>query len=102
FPTKRPVFLPFRQNGKALHVKGFLGWFRSVAKSNSEFYSQVANLGFPIVGIEPAVTLTYRDEYPHELGTMEFQVELLQEYLVKQSSALFDVRRPTHQLYRLF
>src|SRR5690606_15034634 len=31
---KRPVFLPFRQNGKALHVKGFLGWFRSVAKSN--------------------------------------------------------------------
>jgi Fe-S oxidoreductase len=33
------------------------------------------------VGVEPAVTLTYRDEYPHELGELPFRVQLLQEYL---------------------
>ena len=38
-----------------------------------------------MVGIEPAVVLTYRDEYPKELeGEAGFQVHLLQEWLAEQ------------------
>lgn len=77
--------LPFRQNGKGLHVKGFLGWFRRVAQRNRDYYRSVAALGVPIVGVEPAVTLTYRDEYKHELGQeLGFEIELLQEYLARE------------------
>jgi FAD/FMN-containing dehydrogenase/Fe-S oxidoreductase len=91
------IFLPFRQNGKALHIKGFLGRFQRLVESNSRFFSQVAALGIPIVGIEPAVTLTYRDEYPVTLArgkasaeakageqSSGFQVQLLQEYLAQK------------------
>lgn len=100
---KRPIFLPFHQNGKALHVKGFLGWFRKVAQGNATFYAQVATLDIPIVGIEPAVTLTYRDEYPKALGELGFQVKLLQEYLAGEVAALKSVSRPgTTDAFRLF
>lgn len=100
---KRPVFLPFRQNGKALHVKGFLGWFRKVARENADFYVRVAALDVPIVGIEPAVTLTYRDEYPKALGELGFEVKLLQEYLAKESEALKAVaQKGQSDGYRLF
>jgi Fe-S oxidoreductase len=86
------VFLPFHQNGKGLHIKGFLERFGRVVRRNSRFYSRVAELGLPIIGIEPAVTLTYRDEYPIALTRNDqkqrdpeqqpgFRVQLLQEYL---------------------
>jgi FAD/FMN-containing dehydrogenase/Fe-S oxidoreductase len=94
------VFLPFHQNGKGLHIKGFLARFERVVRRNSRFYARVADLGLPIIGIEPAVTLTYRDEYPIALTRTEqkqrdprqedghkkraqpgFRVQLLQEYL---------------------
>jgi FAD/FMN-containing dehydrogenase/Fe-S oxidoreductase len=82
----RVVFLPYRENGKALHVKGFLHRFKAVAAKNAVFYGEVAELGIPIVGLEPAVTLTYRDEYVHALGkeAVPFEVQLLQEYLSKR------------------
>jgi FAD/FMN-containing dehydrogenase/Fe-S oxidoreductase len=88
------VFLPFRENGKALHIKGFMRRFRRVVAKNAEFLASVAELGLPIVGIEPAVTLTYRDEYPralapatagHDHGVKApFRVQLLQEYLAEK------------------
>jgi Fe-S oxidoreductase len=106
---RRVVVLPYRENGKALHVKGFLGMFRRVARSNARFYSEVARLGVPIVGIEPAVTLTYRDEYRHELEGEElgFSVSLLQEYLVAHFDEFSErieegVRPSTSEPYRLF
>lgn len=89
------VFLPFRENGKALHIKGFMQRFRRVARRNSRFYARVAELGLPIVGIEPAVTLTYRGEYrsalapagsghEHAAGDEAFRVQLLQEFLIEK------------------
>jgi len=95
------VFLPYRENGKALHIKGFMGRFRRVVRRNSRFYARVAELGLPIVGIEPAVTLTYRAEYPmalvkhgsgrdpadHDHGSQNaasappYRIQLLQEFL---------------------
>jgi FAD/FMN-containing dehydrogenase/Fe-S oxidoreductase len=80
---RRPLFLPFRPNGKALHVRGFLRWFRSRARTNAEYLAEVSGLGLPIVGLEPAVTLTYREEYRHVASAEEhpYQILLLQEYL---------------------
>lgn len=82
---RRVVFLPMFENGKALHIKGFVSWFRRRAQKNVTLLRQVAELGIPLVGIEPATTLTYRDEYPHALGgDLGFEVLLLQEYLGRE------------------
>lgn len=93
------VFLPYRENGKALHIKGFMARFRRVVRRNSRFYARVAELGLPIVGIEPATTLTYRDEYPtalsahatghdHAPSAPPYRIQLLQEFLSDKLPAL--------------
>jgi FAD/FMN-containing dehydrogenase/Fe-S oxidoreductase len=96
-----PHVLPYFENGKALHIKGFLNTFTKLVRKNSEYLRQVASVGFPLIGIEPAVVLTYRDEYPklleHEAG---FHVLLLQEFLAAQ-----DLPKLAHKesaSYRLF
>jgi Fe-S oxidoreductase len=77
-----PHVLPYFENGKALHIKGFLHAFGRVVARNTELLRAVGALGFPLVGIEPAVVLTYRDEYPKQLGCDPgFRVRLLQEFL---------------------
>jgi Fe-S oxidoreductase len=92
----RVVFLPYRENGKALHIKGFLRRFKAVATKTAGAFTEVARLGIPIVGLEPAVTLTYRDEYVHALGkdAVTFEVLLLQEYLSKCLTQLTSLARP--------
>jgi FAD/FMN-containing dehydrogenase/Fe-S oxidoreductase len=87
---KTPLVLPFFPNGKALVVKGFLGAFRALARRNVTFLNRVAELGIDMIGLEPAVTLTYRDEYPAILGTeaVRFRVLLVQEWLAKHVDAL--------------
>ena len=78
-----PIWVPYFPNGKALHIKGFMRTFTAVARRNAQFLSRLAALGIEMVGIEPAITLTYRDEYQHVLGTigLNFKVQLLQEWL---------------------
>jgi FAD/FMN-containing dehydrogenase/Fe-S oxidoreductase len=92
----RVVFLPYRENGKALHIKGFLRRFKAVATKSAAAFTEAAKLGIPIVGLEPAVTLTYRDEYVHALGkdAVTFEVQLLQEYLSKCLTKLSSAARP--------
>lgn len=81
-----PHVLPYFENGKALHIKGFLRAFGRVVARNAETLRGVAALGFPLIGIEPAVVLTYRDEYPKHLeGDPGFRVWLLQEWLADQT-----------------
>jgi FAD/FMN-containing dehydrogenase/Fe-S oxidoreductase len=86
----RVVFLPYLENGKGLHIKGFLDRFNRVATRNASMLSDVAKLEIPIVGLEPAVVLTYRDEYVHALGkdAVPFEVHLLQEFLVQKLSLI--------------
>ncbi len=80
-----PHVLPYFENGKALHIKGFLRAFGNVVARNAELLRRVGALGFPVVGIEPAVALTYRDEYPKRLeADAGFRVHLLQEWLAEQ------------------
>ena len=81
---------PYLPNGKALHIKGFLDEFREVAETNSAHHAALAQSGIPLVGIEPSVVLTYRDEYPRVLKceSLPFKVWLLQEWLETQSDQL--------------
>uniref|UniRef100_UPI003D12641E D-2-hydroxyglutarate dehydrogenase YdiJ n=1 Tax=Vibrio sp. TaxID=678 RepID=UPI003D12641E len=81
---KTPVVLPFKPNGKAQHIKGFLQEFARSAKSTAAFLEQVADLGIPMVGVDPALVLCYRDEYVEVLGDKrgEFDVLTVHEYLL--------------------
>lgn len=93
---------PFQPNGKGLHVKGFLRRFGKRAKKNAAALKALAASGARLVAIEPAVGLTFRDEYRHALGKeLGFEVELLQELLVRIVPKRDDVA-PSGAPYRLF
>ncbi|MBC8258978.1 MAG: FAD-binding oxidoreductase [SAR324 cluster bacterium] len=81
---------PFHPNGKPLHVKGFLEKFRKVAEQNTKWLSHVALCGIPIVGVDPSIVLTYRDEYLKilEVNEIPFEVMLPQELLCRNSGKL--------------
>ncbi|HEY5959131.1 MAG TPA: FAD-binding and (Fe-S)-binding domain-containing protein [Polyangiaceae bacterium] len=89
----RPLVVPYFANGKALVIKGFLRSFRALASRNVARLNRIAELGVPMVGIEPAVALTYREEYRELLpeGSVRFEVHLLQDWL----------RRDPHRLRAL-
>ncbi|RPH20451.1 FAD-binding oxidoreductase [Buttiauxella warmboldiae] len=78
-----PVVLPFSPNGKAQHIKGFLQKFARTARKTSEFLNRIAQLGMPMVGVDPALVLCYRDEYKQTLGEErgDFHVQLVHEWL---------------------
>lgn len=78
-----PVVLPFSPNGKAQHIKGFLSRFAKTAQKTADFLNRVAKLGMPMVGVDPALVLCYRDEYKQTLGDKrgDFHVMLVHEWL---------------------
>lgn len=80
---KIPVVLPFKPNGKAQHVKGFLQRFAKSAQSTAMFLQQVADLDIAMVGVDPALVLCYRDEYNEVLGDKrgDFEVLTVHEWL---------------------
>ncbi|QNQ20133.1 FAD-binding oxidoreductase [Kosakonia sp. SMBL-WEM22] len=79
----RPVVLPFSPNGKAQHIKGFLTRFAKTAQRTADFLNRVAELGMPMVGVDPALVLCYRDEYKLALADKrgDFHVQLVHEWL---------------------
>lgn len=87
-----PLVAPFIENGKGQHVKGFLQEFRQTASQAARQLSALSSLGRPIIGIDPAITLTYREEYRMYLERQEAEVWLAQEWLANElchrSSAL--------------
>lgn len=91
----QPVVLPFSPNGKAQHIKGFLNRFAKTAQKTSDFLNRVATLGMPMVGVDPALVLCYRDEYKQTLGDRrgDFHVMLVHEWLpaALQKSAAAEV-----------
>lgn len=91
----QPVVLPFSPNGKAQHIKGFLTRFAKTARKTAEFLNRVAQLGMPMVGVDPALVLCYRDEYKQTLGEQrgDFHVMLVHEWLpsVLQDSTRVDI-----------
>ncbi|MDE1187500.1 MAG: FAD-binding and (Fe-S)-binding domain-containing protein [Pantoea sp.] len=99
----RPVLLPFSPNGKAQHVKGFLQRFARTASITAEFLNRVARLGMPMVGVDPATVLCYRDEYNQVLGDKrgEFNVQLVHEWL-QQAVAERAVQSTSGEAWYLF
>ena len=94
------VFLaPYSPNGKPLHVQGFLGAFAKAAIRNGNQLKALADCGVALVGLDPAMTLVYRQEYQKVPGLNDCPKVLLpQEWL-------FDVlpanSPPAPQTFRL-
>ncbi|MFC0328162.1 FAD-binding oxidoreductase, partial [Halomonas organivorans] len=83
----RVFVAPFAPNGKPLHVQGFLGAFARTAEKQAERLRTLAEAGVPLVGIDPAMTLTYRQEYVKALGPDAVpEVQLLPEWLSERLS----------------
>ncbi|TRC37016.1 (Fe-S)-binding protein, partial [Mannheimia haemolytica] len=72
-----------KPSGKAQHVKGFLAKFAKTAKNQADFLNRVAKFGVPMVSVDPALTLIYRQEYNEILKEQrgDFKVLLAHEWL---------------------
>lgn len=80
----RPLLAPYLPSGKPLHVHGFLDRFRRAAQKNMAMLQRLATTDVPLVGVDPAMTLVYRSEYPEALGHANLpRVRLLQEWLAE-------------------
>jgi Fe-S oxidoreductase len=95
----RPWLAPYRPNGKALHVHGFLGAFGRVAAANAAMLEKLASTGVDLIGIDPSMTLTYRAEYADALGGQPPRVQLVQEWLAARVDTPAQV--PEGHEYRL-
>ncbi|EAZ94315.1 FAD-binding and (Fe-S)-binding domain-containing protein [Crocosphaera chwakensis] len=93
---------PFFINGKTLHLKGFIDQFKIVIDQNIKKLKTVLDLDIPIIGIEPSITLTYRDEYSKMTNHQNSfnKVQLIQEFLVTQENKLPKIKS-THPYYLL-
>lgn len=87
---------PFKANGKPLHVHGFLSSFQKTAAKNALMLQALAKTGIPLVGVDPSMTLTYRQEYI-AAGVDAPQVQLMQEWLSGHIEQLALKKRPTRQ-----
>jgi FAD/FMN-containing dehydrogenase/Fe-S oxidoreductase len=80
-----PTLVPLFPSGKSLHVRGFVSRFRQLARRNARRLDAIASLGMDMVGIDPAITLLYRDEYVKALGQPPaWRIELIQEWLARR------------------
>jgi FAD/FMN-containing dehydrogenase/Fe-S oxidoreductase len=99
----QPVLLPFSPNGKAQHIKGFLKRFARTAKKTADFLNRLAQLNMPMVGVDPALVLCYRDEYKQTLGDKrgDFHVQLVHEWL-QQILTEHEAKPPAGEAWYLF
>jgi len=99
-----PILVPFKPNGKAQHVKGFLSKFAKTAKNTAQFLNQLQQLAIPMVGLDASLVLCYRDEYQQTLKTQRgnFQVLLAHEWLLPNLSSLPLVDVINKGQYQLF
>jgi Fe-S oxidoreductase len=79
----RVLLAPYRPNGKPLQVLGFLGAFERAARRNAAQLNELAAQGVKLVGLDPAMTLVYRQEYRTLLGDAAPEVLLPQEWLAE-------------------
>ncbi|TCM66407.1 FAD/FMN-containing dehydrogenase [Acinetobacter calcoaceticus] len=98
--------LPYLANAKPLHVHGFLAEFEQKRAENSRLLEQAAASGLPLIGLDPAMTLVYRQEYKSNYNDVapnfEVQVQLLQEWLSEYLAhlpATHNAMQPTATYY---
>ncbi len=80
--------LPYFANGKPLHVHGFLKRFDKVRRDNIALLAKAETLGMSLIGLDPAMTLVYRQEYTkayldEAAPSLKVNVQLIQEWLIK-------------------
>jgi FAD/FMN-containing dehydrogenase/Fe-S oxidoreductase len=80
----RPYLVPFVPNGKVQHVRGFLSAFARTAQNTADFLNELDKIGVPLVGLDPAMVICYRDEYQKILKDRrgDFNVMMIQEWLL--------------------
>lgn len=76
---------PYRPNGKPLHVYGFLEKFRRLRDANEAVFNKLHATGLPLLGLDPAMTLVYRQEYRRDAAAVcPREILLPQEWLHQQ------------------
>ncbi|WP_415894391.1 FAD-binding and (Fe-S)-binding domain-containing protein [Neptuniibacter sp. PT8_73] len=98
------LLAPFKPNGKPLHVHGFMKAFEKAAESNSAMLKELDNTGVPMIGIDPSMTLTYRQEYGYVIPEKDLpKVQLIQEWLSNQKDKLgaFDLANRSTNEFKL-
>jgi Fe-S oxidoreductase len=101
----KPILLPFKPNGKAQHVKGFLSRFAKTAKSAADLLNKIHQLSIPMIGVDASLVLCYRDEYNSVLGDKrgDFQVLLSHEWLTEAvKNKTQNVTTPAQTNFKLF
>lgn len=95
----RVLLAPYSANGKPLHVQGFLGAFARTARRNARRLQALANFGIPLVGLDPAMTLVYRQEYA-KLDGLDCPAVLLPQEWLAEALPSIDAEAPSGS-YRL-
>jgi Fe-S oxidoreductase len=95
---KDVALLHYKPSGKAFHIRGNLSAFKNIAQSNLDWLQPVMRANIPIVGIEPATTLLWRDEYAALSESENIQVMLPQEWLINQDLSTLNL----HGKWKLF
>lgn len=83
-----PLLAPSMVNGKPLQAIGRIDAFQRIARKGAERLQSLAGFGIPLVGVDPAMTLVFRDEYRKALGGAVPDVLLLQDWLIGQGERL--------------
>lgn len=79
-----PFILSGVENGKGFHAKGYLEKFEQIARKTNKQLKPFGKTTAPMIGIDPALSLCFRDEYDKVLGAEKaFSVLLLSEWLMK-------------------
>ncbi|OWO89470.1 hypothetical protein B5E41_30555 [Rhizobium esperanzae] len=77
-----PALAAAHTNGKALHVHGYLQRFETAARRTADYLQGLADLGVTLVGFDPSMTLTFRNEYKAATGIpLTATILLPQEWL---------------------
>lgn len=81
---------PYQSSGKVAQVYGALTQFEKEAQKQHALLEELQSYGIALVGIEPPITLTYREEYP-AIGLNTPKVELVQEWLSRYLASQTDL-----------
>lgn len=106
--ARKMGFLPFvsvpRQNGKALHVHGYLGRFEKSARQTSRYLGALSAHGVTLVGLDPSMTLAYKSEYSEVAAIGETPPVLLPQEWLSKNLARLERTQPAdlHQGFKLF
>lgn len=85
------MLVPFKPNGKPQHVHGFMANFEKTAKANIGMLNELAATNIPLIGIDPPMTLTYRQEYKDVIPAGNLpDIHLFQEWLAEHINIVPD------------